>query len=312
MPKITGTNVDITGTQASELATQLKWFSDNNLTAKDLITKASGNALKIEVKDAGHCHAVSQTQVELGWGECHQDLKELSETALFEIKNAVNYSSYGAADKKLNYNMWTILEYGYEMAIRECPSSIALFNILTALAGRYTPSSFGQGHITKNQLAATTSTTIEKIFADSKHVASATTGSDSLKSKHLYSYDALERVGQNFSSAGAKIKKITTSIKTNSGAVVDTNSEDFRTKILADFSTSYTPTKKDYAQLKKALVSYILALDKLATTTPTWQISWSGSGSDWVSFAREVIRADSIVVGTIPDDMAATFRSVFA
>lgn len=312
MPKITGTNVDITGTEAGNLATKLKWFKDNDSTAEDIIDTASNNFLKIEVKNGtGTCRALSKSKVELDWTDCHQNIKELTETALFEINNAVNYGSYGAAGKKLKGNIWSLLKYGYEMAIRESPSSVTLYTILVSLGSSYTPSAFGRGHMEKNQLAAaSTTTTIEKIFADSKQVKTATIGSDSLKSRHLYAYDAMEQIGQNFSSAGAKIKKITQSIRTSGGTDVNLNSSEFRDDILKYFSNQYTPTRKDYDQLKKAIVSYILALQKLIQDK-SWTITWNGNGAEWVTFANEVVRVDSIVVGNVPDEMVTRFLNTF-
>lgn len=314
MQRIAGTNVEITGTQESNLATTLKWFKDNETTtAGGLITTASNNNLKIKVTNSGgKCHALGSDKVELDWAGCNNDIDELAETALFELNNAANFANYDMARNRLRKYTYSLLEYGYQMAIRETSSSIALNTILLALGTGYTPSQFGRGHMTKNALASPTNP-LEQIFADSKQVETATVGSDSLKSKHLYGYDALKIIGKNFASAGGHIKRITNNITTSGGNQVYTtgaNASDYSTKILKYFSNRYTLVDNDYPALKKLIVSYILAL-QILQVTHTWTITWNGNGAEWLTYANEVARADSIVVGGWPAEIANKFVADF-
>lgn len=294
--------VSVKGSRENEVAWGLMDFYEKSKTARELMKECSKNQLVLRVMvgegEGETCRCVSENEVQLFWADCANELKQLCETALFEMNNSLRWEERESLKKKLSKNTITVLEYGYHFAVHEAPSTALVHDVLVEMR-RYRPSGWGLKHRMTAAAAVNTGVRLETIFANTKHKASENGSPLSMKSKYMYAYYTFEeaKVGQNIKSANAKLKKITNNLQppTWPQGIHHRHSMDQSsrwTNLVDKWQSDYG---NDKPALRKFFAAHIQALDKLKKEAG-WTIAWNQSSSKgtWLDLANEIARVDNL------------------
>ena len=142
-----GRGVTITGDKEDELKAQLDSYYKNSTTAEQLLDSVA--AKTITLSNTTGKPRIEDAKVLLFWHEekktglHHYDIKELGESALFELKNLLNHSRFNGVTAP------SFLDFGLLKAKIEAESTIFIVDILKDLkkARNYTPSAWGTRQI---------------------------------------------------------------------------------------------------------------------------------------------------------------------
>jgi hypothetical protein len=312
MKTVGKSKVKVNGVRETEIAGQLEFYYANSNTALKLMNDCGARGLNLKVQaTGGTCICTSAKEVDLFWDVCHNNVKEISESALFEMNNSLNYDKKKGIDRKLAFNSLSLLEYGYEFAVHESPSTTLVHKVLTELASKYRPSTWGLKQKMTQQAATNMGIGIKRVFANAKQDADATTGKKSLKSKYLYAYEKFgeKKVGTSLQSAKAKLKKITSRFETaGTPAKTVVMHEPTFTNLITQWNTRYSCGNMD--NLRAFFAAYIFALKTLKESG--WKITWNqGANGKWIELAQAIARVDSHDPSSAASAIAQDLRTAY-
>jgi hypothetical protein len=267
MVRLNGTGVAISGHDEDLLKTQLESYypQDNSMTAHALLELAA--AKTITLSNGIGKPRVEGTALFLFWREqkktgVHQyDVKELGESALFEIKNLLNKARFDTVSAP------TILDFGLIKAKIEAESTVTIVKILKELqAGglKYTPSAWGKRQIEK--LGGRTGAAAEEHVANTPH-ASDQSNQFRLLSKYLYAYDRMPGSMRTLPALKMYLGRLV-DIRAPNG---NTYSSTYNNKKMnAAFSTTFP----GYAVSNSQIFVWLIYAIQNIENTQRWSVNW--------------------------------------
>ena len=83
--RVAASNVQVSGVREGEIVEKLEFFYQKSSHAAKLIDRCGENGLTIHVHaSGGSCECQSAKEIDLYWDDCHNEVREISESALFE------------------------------------------------------------------------------------------------------------------------------------------------------------------------------------------------------------------------------------
>jgi hypothetical protein len=219
-------------------------------------------------------------------------IKELVESTIFEIKNAVNSGRYDTEETAIKNGTKTLMAYGEAYSDIESESCLVVKQILTEAKDDYTPSEWGKKLLEKykndsdlNGVKSTTRT--------SEHVPGANDYM-ALYTPQLYAFEYIKKMG------GAKLRtdvinKAITSIKFTPTAQLPKTitTEDVYTKMVKENLMGFdlklgTKNSNWNTALYHFFIDILAHLSGLNVPSKgTWSVTWQGTAAGW-AFTNEM------------------------
>lgn len=281
MQLVKNTTLTITGHREQDVKHQLDYYYDHSNLAQTLFIAAAGKKVEIKLKQAGTDFQTSKGEVSISWAVVKQQnpIKELCESAIFEIHNGVQKDEFSDANSQLSNGTNTLILYGENMARLESKSTVGTARILLELMTKgYSPSLWGRKQIlTYSQNKGN----FEEYFINAKHDDKATQGLFAMKSKYMYAFEKIHE--KSIKGIRQYVNKITPDTITGGLANTQFTTRDLLRTLYDDKFGKYTMS------LGQFLVSYIYGIEALKSA-PNWTISFSEhERGGWVHFADNIV-----------------------
>lgn len=295
MTKVTQTGLSIAGHEEENLKVALDLFCANSAAASVLLTQAGSGVDIASNSGLGDIHADGNT-VKLFWqkklrggGATTLAVEEVVESALFEIKNAVNRTHRDNVTMPLKDRC---LHFGNEFSRIEAESTFTIATILkerSVSTPNYTPSIWGGKQV--NAVGNKSLTAFQPVFMADVHDPNGI-GTLLLKSKHLYAHD---RIPKMYNARNCLRKMVTIGHRAMGGQPTSSDQK-FGT---GDANTTFNGFKTltaDQYQLFIWLIYAILAIEQ----ERNWTVAWKDSLSTalYLDFVDDVVRR----VGAVQKD----------
>lgn len=258
------------------LRAELDQFNAGSATAAALFVAALNVPVTVKIVAGGSATGgvASKTNVTMGsklvFGGADtakpDGLKELVESTIFEIQNALNMPGFDLLKSQFEAGQLTLIGYGRAKADLESQSTWAVSQILSERVG-YVSSAWGTKQ--KSETAGKTQSVFQNGFAASPHDSQKQdTDHHSLPTAEMYSFEAVSSMARN------KIAKLL------NGAVSGSKA----TKTVKDFIKGLD--NKLYSgntQNTAPEFYYSYAIDRIAKlATEGWTITWTGNvAANW-------------------------------
>lgn len=298
MVRVNRTGVTINGPRKDELKTQLESYYANqqHRAARKLLDLVAANT--ITLSDATDKPRIEGGKVLLFWHEQkadrihHYNIKELGESALFELKNLLNKPRYtGVCAGKV------FLNFGLAKAKLEAESTVTIVKILGELRTSgllYKPSAWGLKQIT--EVGGKTGDAAQVHVANTTHDSSQRSNKFALKTKYLYTYEIVENPPKSISWIRGYLKRML-DIKSPTGK---TYMGTWTKKKMRDaFSVTFASYGVSTVQI---FIWLIYALRSIESTLQ-WKVEWKQS----ITTIEATTFADA-VVNIIPSVNPNTHR----
>ncbi len=283
--------VEISGYGHEELAQDLEMYCNISSMARDHLRAASQVKAKIEIQRAGNiCHA-DKNVVKVSRDACLDQatgltsMIYLTESVLFELQNAINFTRYQQFRKDAMGGSISILQYGLGFSNLEFESTVKTVQILTQVRGAGQPiSPWGEKQFSGYAKGPNN-------FANQPHDPKSA-GEQRLPSKLFYAYSYLQDSVKLVKNMKPVLGKLAT-IKKGQKSMNSLKWSLFR----SNFGRYYE--NNNPAQF---LVTYIDALLWLDNEVG-WSVIWEGGTmADWKLCALEFVNT----VPTVHRDQSVT------
>jgi hypothetical protein len=207
--------------------------------------------------------------------------KELAESTIFEIQNAINSAHFAAADTDFSTRILPLRRYGTRMAVLESESTWMVSTILQEVGNNYVPSAWGNG-----QIAATMGHMTLGTFTPAFVVAPHSTAQEAqgtkycLPTEEMYAY---QKISDMKSTGKVEAALINAATVTKAGVMGKATKEVLQ-KIRRQLDGKFTFLTSGQPHLTRY---YHVVVDLFAhlATQPTWTVAWGGAGApaaaDW-------------------------------
>jgi hypothetical protein len=189
----------------TEVTNRLNFLLNNSLTGQALLarTNAVGGNVTVKLKQAGVTAtlvktvtvSLNETLDKANQPSTDAGLKELVESAIFEMNNATRSDQFAQLDQNFP-NALTLTAFGQGRANIEAESTWVVYEILTQMQGvphNYVPSAWGQGQVNDvQQSGAVNLIAYQPLFRVKRHDTAAAPGSSKwLHSEEMYAYQKI-------------------------------------------------------------------------------------------------------------------------
>jgi len=293
MGKLKNVNVNINGFKEAEVITILNNVVLKSTTGASLIRACGMNSLSIRIDQNGMANDASKaSKIVLGYGAMKGGVREIAESALFEMQNSVNMPKYdGLKNKWTKDKSISLLKYSVEKCNTETMSSETFIKICKEMKWFQELSGWGKKQCLAEGFAKIKKKSFEQHFGDVPHGGvECTAGPGSIKSRHLYAHDVLMKKLTRYILTDRMQSTTFSRVVRKSGGKVKT--EQCQSPAIRDVIIKVQKLIPAYTRGKPVatlICGYIIALCNMNKLSE-WEVGFNGPANEWEAIAEDIAR----------------------